>query len=657
MRLIAKVERIVVLTVALTSGLSAQAPHPLDPLTGPEYLRVVELLRQAGHVSESSRYPMITVSPPAKAAVLAWQQGSVLPARAAEVIVTAGGKVFEALVDLSAGKVTEWRPLTGVESPVLFEEWTAAQEAALAHPEMVVALGKRGITDLKKVFCAPFTMGYFNIPADAGQRLLKVGCFDLRRSENNVFGWPIEGLYAIVDLRKSRTVRVYDSGVVPISAAALNFTEAAIGQLRPAPKPVEFRQPAGRNFAIDGHVVTWQNWRFHYRVDRRQGPVLSLVQYQDRGRSRSILYEGAMAEMFVPYMDPDYGWYSRTYFDMGEYGVGVFLSTLHRGVDCPSSAEFMTVMINDDQGKPVETPDAVCLFERTTGGPSWRHSEIVNQTYEGRPALELVLRVAAQIGNYDYIVDWVFNQAGEIDVMLGATGVNALKGVKAASMQSPTAAADTRYGTLVAPNLVSVYHDHFFNFRLDFDVDGPKNRFEQDRYQTERLPASHPRRSIYRVTPFVPLTETAARLSPGHGPSKWRVLSSDATNAVGNPTSYELMPMTDYQQLLTDDDWLLKRAAFTKYALWVTPFEASERYAAGKYVFASPGNDGLLVWGRKGRGIKDRDIVLWHTVGMHHLPRAEDLPVMPMVWSGFKLRPFNFFDRNPAVDLPTGVSR
>jgi primary-amine oxidase len=39
---------------------------------------------------------------------------------------------------------------------------------------------------------------------------------------------------------------------------------------------------------------------------------------------------------------------------------------------------------------------------------------------------------------------------------------------------------------------------------------------------------------------------------------------------------------------------------------------------------------------------------------MHHLPRAEDLPVMPMVWSGFKLRPFNFFDRNPAVDLPTG---
>ena len=36
---------------------------------------------------------------------------------------------------------------------------------------------------------------------------------------------------------------------------------------------------------------------------------------------------------------------------------------------------------------------------------------------------------------------------------------------------------------------------------------------------------------------------------------------------------------------------------------------------------------------------------------MHHLTRAEDLPVMPTIWHSFKLRPQNFFDRNPAIDL------
>jgi len=43
-------------------------------------------------------------------------------------------------------------------------------------------------------------------------------------------------------------------------------------------------------------------------------------------------------------------------------------------------------------------------------------------------------------------------------------------------------------------------------------------------------------------------------------------------------------------------------------------------------------------------------------IGMHHLTRAEDLPVMPTVWQSFTLRPHNFFDRNPAIDLRTGAA-
>jgi primary-amine oxidase len=31
---------------------------------------------------------------------------------------------------------------------------------------------------------------------------------------------------------------------------------------------------------------------------------------------------------------------------------------------------------------------------------------------------------------------------------------------------------------------------------------------------------------------------------------------------------------------------------------------------------------------------------------------TEDWPVMPVVWHSFELRPLDFFDRNPPIDLP-----
>ena len=142
----------------------------------------------------------------------------------------------------------------------------------------------------------------------------------------------------------------------------------------------------------------------------------------------------------------------------------------------------MPAVLNDDKGEPFTTPNAVCLFERSLGEPAWRHAEGINNTYEGRPRVELVVRMAAQIGNYDYLLDWVFNDAAEIEVRVGATGIDALKGVAAQKMSDATAAEDTRYGTLVAPGLVAVNHDHYFNFRLDLDIEGPANSFSADAY-------------------------------------------------------------------------------------------------------------------------------------------------------------------------------
>ena len=105
--------------------------------------------------------------------------------------------------------------------------------------------------------------------------------------------------------------------------------------------------------------------------------------------------------------------------------------------------------------------------------------------------------------------------------------------------------------------------------------------------------------------------------------------------------------------LLDADDWPAKRARFLQHDLWVTPFDATERYAAGEYVFQSRDSGGLPAWTAQDRAIRNQDIVVWVNLGVHHLTRAEDLPVMPVMWHSFKLRPHNFFDRNPAIDLRT----
>ena len=56
-----------------------------------------------------------------------------------------------------------------------------------------------------------------------------------------------------------------------------------------------------------------------------------------------------------------------------------------------------------------------------------------------RNAGRLVVRWISTVGNYDYIFDWIFHENGTIGVDAGATGIEAVKGVKAKTMHDETA--------------------------------------------------------------------------------------------------------------------------------------------------------------------------------------------------------------------------
>jgi primary-amine oxidase len=624
------------------------AIHPLDPLTPDEIRRSAEISRSDSRLAKAV-FRAVTTNEPPKAEVLAWQPGRTL-ARQARLHAMTTNTSYEVVVDLTGRRLVSVTEHPGAE-PIIGASDFAASQVVLSNAEFKEGLAKRGITDMAKVFCAPFSAGYYGNPAHEGKRLVKAGCFDTRRSTTNLFAWPIEGLYALVDLRRGEVLKVTDQGVVPIPEGDLNYNERAIGALRDARKPTVIAQPNGSNVQISGHEITWGKWRFHVRPDPRVGTVISLVRWIDANETRYVLYEGYMSEMFVPYMDADYGWQTRTYFDTGEYGAGTSASPLRPGVDCPATASFLPAVFSNEKGEPFTITNALCVFERSGGEPAWRHFEGLNSSYEGRASVELVVRMAAALGNYDYLFDWTFNDAAEIEVRVGATGIDALKGVASRRMSDATAAADTRYGTLVAPNLVAVHHDHYFNFRLDLDVDGPGNSFNQDVYRPIQLPNDSERRSIYVIEPRIAATESDAQLDIHGGPFKMRIVNESRTNAVGSPVSYEVLAANHARLLLDPEDWPARRARFLQHDLWVTPYQPAERYAAGEYVFGSRGNDGLAVWTARDRPIRNQDIVVWVNIGMHHLTRPEDLPVMPTVWHSFKLRPHNFFNRNPAIDL------
>lgn len=623
--------------------------HPLDALTAPEIDRAVAILRDAKKVSDATRFPTVTLLENSKESVLAWRPGEPF-ARRARVTFLEAGRMYEAKVDLTAGRIDALAEVPDRQSLILFEEFLGASEIVKKDPRWQAAMRKRGYTSYDSIICAPLTVGPVVDPKYRGLRLLNVPCFDKAGGTNHIYGRPIENVLATVDVRAGKVLDVIDLGLVPVPKEAPQDAYDPATSTRKATRPVEIRSPQGPNFTLDGSSVAWDKWRFHLRVDKRVGPVLSRIGYQDGNALRQIAYQISTAEMFVPYMDPRQTWAYRAYMDIGEYGFGALSSPLKPGSDCPVDARFLDAVVSDDHGKPLVLKNVVCIFERDTGEPLWRHYEFFTESHESRPDVELVVRMAPEVGNYDYLLDFVFNRRGEIDVRVGAYGIDATRAVAARNMAERTAKEDTAYGTLIAPNLIGVNHDHFMSFRIDLDVDGQRNRLVVDRFVPHTITGNPLRRSLWQVERSTVATEQA--FDTMHAPAWFRVESATRRNALGNPTSYQLEPGHSDVSILGSDEPQQQRAAFSATPLWVTRYHPDELYAAGVYPNQNRNIEGLPVYIRDREPVRDQDLVLWYTIGFRHQTRSEDWPVMPGLWHGFKLRPFNFFDRNPGLDVP-----
>ena len=640
----------VILIFGKTFAQSPAISHPLDPLTENEIKMAVTVVKKDKSLTEFARFPNISLQEPDKQTVLNFKKGDAISRQAFLVILEPRlNKTYEAIVDTKASKIISWQEVSTGQPPLLDEEYEILDQVAKADIRWQEAMKKRGITDFENVIIDGWATGMMSEKEQAsGKRLIRGITYYKGKDRSNYYGAPIEGLSVTVDLNNRQVFEVRDTGIVPFSKANFDYDEKTLSPLQKALKPLRIQQPQGTTFQIRGNEVSWQNWKFRYLMHPREGLVLYLVTYNDKGKDRMILYRAGLSEMLVPYSDTSREWAVRSAFDVGEYRFGWLSTPLDKGNDVPENTVLLNTLFADDNGEPYIGENIIGIYEKDAG-ILWRHYDFNTETFEGRRARQLVVNTVAAIGNYDYGINWIFHEDGTLEQRSDLTGIMLAKATPDVTNYHHH---DDKFGTLVAANVEAINHQHFLNFRLDFDVDGVKNSVTEMKVST-LSPEKNPFGNAFTMSERNLPQESEAIRDVNLAESRaWMVMNKNQKNSLGMPTSYMLMPSANsiyYPNFQADSR---QRGEFATHHFWATRYKANELYAAGDYPNQGKKGRGLPQYTADNESLDNEDLVVWYTYGVTHIPRPEEWPIMTVHPAGFKIMSWGFFDQNPVLNVP-----
>lgn len=641
--------------------------HPLDPLSSDEFRSVTATLAREQGVGAGWRYASIELAEPTKAELAAFESDGRVPPRRAVVTCLHIGEnlTYKSVVALSAvsvsadgspasepdsnGTVESFEAIPGVQANFTVDEFEECDRVLRAHPDVQEALARRGITDLDRVFMDTWTYGGALIPQEYQGRRLGWSDTWVRNADGaNPYANPVPGLHCVIDVNAMELLRIEDTGGFETPEVMGEYVPRHIPQRirdmssRPPLTPLEITQPQGPSFTLDGNHLTWQNWSLRVGFNYREGMTLHSVRYRDGGRERSVAHRMSFAEMVVPYRDHCEDHYRRTAFDIGEWGLGFMTTSLELGCDCLGEIRYLDAVLHNSAGEPYTIANAICIHEEDNA-VLWKHVDHADA--EVRRMRRLTVSFHVTVANYEYLVYWRFYQDGNIECEVRATGIMV-------TTPMPPGVTSNPHGTTIDERTYAPFHQHFLVARLDLDIDGTDNTVFASETIAEPMGPGNPLGLSLTQRNTALLTENDGMQDPNFATQKsWKVVNTNVTTGLGAHPAYKLTPTGAFPSMFDPASPIFQRATVIGHTLWVTPNSAEERWPAGEFVNQSERDTGIAEWTKNNRSIENTDVVLWYVFGIHHITRPEDWPVMPVDVVSFWLKPFGFFDRNPALDV------
>ncbi|KAI9798825.1 MAG: hypothetical protein M1825_004998 [Sarcosagium campestre] len=639
--------------------------HPLIPLTSIEIRHAARLIRSQFPSAADLQFKAITLQEPEKRLLvpfLAAEHARRAPPRIdrrafVNYYIRNTDKFHEAIVNLSRD-VVEYNVRLGrnIHAPGDGEEIVRVEKAALGDEAVRAEIAKLQLPKGTVIISDPWIYGSDGINDDDRQYQCFLYVRDPSNPEEadcNHYALPLD-ISPVVDVASMKVTRIdklptgADHSIKdtqPYKFRPSNEYLPEYQNLRTDLKPLHVIQPEGTSFNVTqqgetGQIIEWQKWSFRVGFNQREGMVLYDVRYD----GRSLFHRISLSDMNIPYADPRHPYHKKSAFDLGDAGAGAMTNNLKLGCDCLGSIHYLDGVISDHNGDAMKMENVICVHEQDAG-IGFKHTNYRT----GRAVVvrnrELVVQSIITVSNYDYVLAFMFNQAGELTYEVRATGV--------LSTQPIDDGVEVPWGTVVHDGVLAACHQHIFSLRVDPALEGNSNRLVYDEaIAMERDPNFNPHGTGFFMRETVIDQAGGYDLAPEHGRT-FKIQNVSVRNSVNHkPVAYKIH-VPPFQKMIADkDSFNYKRAEFADHSIYVTTHRDEELYAGGRYTNQSRGGAGVRGWAERHDNVKDTDIVVWVQFGLNHVPRIEDFPVMPVEILKVSLKPVNFFDKNPALDVP-----